>query len=77
MPPVNVSGAIVGATTIERHYFSSFNAGYIFQYGGRIYLIHRLNAGILNEKFKNSLGNINSANTIDWQFSLGVGYAIN
>jgi hypothetical protein len=64
-------------STIERHYFSSLQAGYLFQYGNKIFLVHRLNAGLLNERFKNTLGSISSANTIDWQFSLGIGYAIN
>ena len=63
--------------TIERHYFSSLQAGYLFQYGNKIFLVHRLNAGILNERFKNTVGKMSSANSINWQFSLGIGYAIN
>lgn len=64
-------------STIERHFFSSFQVGYSFQYGQKIYLLHRLNAGILNERFKNTVGMMASANSINWQFSLGIGYAIN
>lgn len=64
-------------STIERHYFSSLHFGYLFQYGDRIYFLHRLNAGMLNEKFKNSLGNFTTANTINWQFLIGIGYAFN
>ena len=64
-------------STIERHYFSSLQAGYLFQYGDKIFLVHRLNAGLLNERFKNTVGMMASANSINWQFSLGIGYAIN
>jgi hypothetical protein len=64
-------------SSIERHYFSSFKVGYFFQFGKKFLLIHRLNGGLLNERFINSLDKITSANTIDWQFSLGIGYAFN
>ena len=62
-------------STLERHYFSSIHAGYLFTYGSRWVFIHRFNAGLLNEKFVNSFNRLSSANTIGWQFSIGVGYA--
>lgn len=74
-PEINV--IFSSFSMIQRHYFSSLQAGYIFQYGNKIILVHRLNAGLLNERFENTLGSISSAKTIDWQFSLGIGYAFN
>jgi hypothetical protein len=72
-----INSLLSSFSTIERHYFSSIQVGYLFQFGKTLYFIHRLNAGLLNEKFKNSIGNVTSANTLAWQFSLGIGYAIN
>ena len=62
-------------STLERHYFSSIHAGYLFTYGSRWVFIHRFNAGLMNEKFVNSFNRLSSAYTIGWQFSIGVGYA--
>jgi hypothetical protein len=74
-PELNL--ALSSFSTIERHYLSSIQLGYLFQIGHKFSFLHRFNAGLLNEKFKNSLDNITSANTFGWQFTLGFAYAIN
>jgi hypothetical protein len=72
-----ISVLLSSFSSSERHYFSSFHVGYFMQYGSKWVFVHRLNAGLLNEKFINSFDHLTSANTIGWQFTLGIGYAFN